>query len=175
MVGERMKLSTKGRYGLRAMIDLAINAKEQTVTLKSIAVRQGISENYLERIIALLKKAGYVKSTRGAQGGYTLCQSTSDISVGDILRALEGDLNPVDCTLTNTELECSAENFCVTKFVWKKISDSINSVVDGISLQDMVNEQLSIQTTFGKMEEEVNEQINLSGSCSDNTNAKRSS
>lgn len=170
-----MKLSTKGRYGLRAMIDLAINAKEQTVSIKSISERQGISENYLERIIALLKKAGYVKSTRGAQGGYTLNQTTADISVGDILRALEGDLNPVDCTLTNDDLECSAENFCVTKFVWKKISDSINSVVDGISLQDMVDEQLSIQNTYGIVEEESDEQTNLSGSCSNNTNAKRSS
>ena len=157
------------------MIDLAINAEGQAISIKSISERQGISENYLERIIALLKKAGYVKSTRGAQGGYTLCQNSTDISVGDILRALEGDLNPVDCTLTNDDLECSAENFCVTKFVWKKISDSINDVVDGISLQDMVNEQLSIQNTFGKVEEEVNEQTHLSGSCSDNTNAKRSS
>ena len=170
-----MKLSTKGRYGLRAMIDLAINAKEQTVSIKSISERQGISENYLERIIALLKKAGYVKSTRGAQGGYTLNSSTQEISVGDILRALEGDLNPVDCTLTNDDVECSAENFCVTKFVWKKISDSINDVVDGISLQDMVDEQLSIQNTYGNVEEESDEQTHLSGSCGNNTNAKRSS
>ena len=174
MAGEKMKLSTKGRYGLRAMIDLAINADGQAISIKSISERQSISENYLERIIALLKKAGYVQSTRGAQGGYTLCQETRDISVGDILRALEGDLNPVDCTLTNDNLECSAENFCVTKFVWKKISDSINNVVDGISLQDMVDEQLSIQNTYGKVEEEVNEQAHLSGSCSDNTNGKRS-
>jgi len=151
-----MKLSTKGRYGLRAMVDLAINATDQKVTIKSISERQGISENYLERIIALLKKAGYVTSSRGAQGGYILSREPLDISVGDILRALEGDLNPVDCTLTNHDKECSQKNLCVTKFVWKRISDSINQAVDSISLQDMVNEQLDIQNKYGVTEEKVN-------------------
>lgn len=169
-----MKLSTKGRYGLRAMIDLAIHGENQRVSIKSISDRQKISENYLERLIALLKKAGYVSSSRGAQGGYSLKVPATDISVGDILRALEGDLNPVDCTLTNDDLECSAENLCVTKFVWKKISDSINEVVDSISLQDMVDEQMSIQNKYGNVEEKEHVQSNLSGSCSNNTNAKRS-
>lgn len=139
-----MKLSTKGRYGLRAMIDLAIHSKENQVSIKSISERQEISENYLERIIALLKKAGYVKSTRGAQGGYMLTKKPDQISVGNILRALEGDLNPVDCSLTNDDKVCSESSLCVTKFVWKRISDSINDVVDNISLQDLVNEQLEI-------------------------------
>ena len=151
-----MKLSTKGRYGLRAMVDLAINATDQKVTIKSISERQGISENYLERIIALLKKAGYVTSSRGAQGGYILSRAPLDISVGDILRALEGNLNPVDCTLINHDKECSQKNLCVTKFVWKRISDSINQAVDSISLQDMVNEQLDIQNKYGVTEEKVN-------------------
>ena len=139
-----MKLSTKGRYGLRAMIDLAIHSKENQVSIKSISERQEISENYLERIIALLKKAGYVKSTRGAQGGYTLTKKPDQISVGNILRALEGDLNPVDCSLINDDKVCSESGLCVTKFVWKRISDSINDVVDNISLQDLVNEQIEI-------------------------------
>ncbi|PKM66148.1 MAG: AsnC family transcriptional regulator [Firmicutes bacterium HGW-Firmicutes-2] len=139
-----MKLSTKGRYGLRAMIDLAIHSKENQVSIKSISERQEISENYLERIIALLKKAGYVKSTRGAQGGYMLTKKPDQISVGNILRALEGDLNPVDCSLTNDDKVCSESSLCVTKFVWKRISDSINDVVDNISLQDLVNEQIEI-------------------------------
>ncbi|MDF1616254.1 RrF2 family transcriptional regulator [Petrocella sp. FN5] len=139
-----MKLSTKGRYGLRAMIDLAIHSKENQVSIKSISERQEISENYLERIIALLKKAGYVKSTRGAQGGYMLTKKPDQISVGNILRALEGDLNPVDCSLINDEKVCSESGLCVTKFVWKRISDSINDVVDNISLQDLVNEQVEI-------------------------------
>lgn len=144
-----MKLSTKGRYGLRAMIDLAMNSGDQKVSIKSISERQEISENYLERIIAVLKKAGYVSSSRGAQGGYSLAVPTTEISVGDILRALEGDLNPVDCSLTNDDKQCSESDFCVTKFVWKRISDSINDVVNNITLQDMVDEQLSIKAAYG--------------------------
>lgn len=140
-----MKLSTKGRYGLRAMIDVAIHSKEHKVSIKSISERQGISENYLERIIAMLKKGGYVKSTRGSRGGYVLTAKAEDISVGDILRALEGDLSPVDCTLTNKDKVCLEADSCVTKIVWKRISDSINEVVNNISLQELVEEQLSIE------------------------------
>lgn len=135
-----MKLSTKGRYGLSAMVDLAMHEKEGRISIKSISERQNISMNYLEQIIAMLKKEGFVKSSRGAQGGYALSRSPDRISVGDILRALEGDLNPVDCILVNEEKECEASDSCVTKFVWKKISDSINDVVDHITLEDILRE-----------------------------------
>lgn len=135
-----MKLSTKGRYGLRAMVDLVVNSKETNISLKSISKRQGISMNYLEQIISVLKKSGYVKSVRGAKGGYSLAKSPKDISVGDILRALEGNLNPVDCALVNEEKQCDEADCCITKIVWKKISDSINDVVNNISLQDLVDD-----------------------------------
>jgi Rrf2 family protein len=135
-----MKLSTKGRYGLRAMIDLVVNSEETNISLKSISKRQGISMNYLEQIISVLKKSGYVKSVRGAKGGYSLAKSPEDISVGDILRALEGNLNPVDCALVNEDKQCAEADYCVTKIVWKKISDSINDVVNNISLQDLVDD-----------------------------------
>lgn len=134
-----MKLSTKGRYGLRAMVDLVLNSKEENISLKSISERQNISMNYLEQIISVLKKSGYVKSTRGARGGYYLAKSPEDISVGDILRALEGNLNPVDCALVNENKQCDDVDCCITKVVWKKISDSINEVVNNISLQDLVD------------------------------------
>lgn len=134
-----MKLSTKGRYGLRAMVDLVLNSKEENLSLKSISKRQNISMNYLEQIISVLKKSGYVKSTRGARGGYSLAKSPDDISVGDILRALEGNLNPVDCALVNENKQCDDVDCCITKVVWKKISDSINDVVNNISLQDLVD------------------------------------
>ncbi|MCT4685952.1 RrF2 family transcriptional regulator [Vallitalea sp.] len=134
-----MKLSTRGRYGLRAMVDLVVNSKETNISLKSISQRQGISMNYLEQIISVLKKSGYVKSVRGAKGGYSLAKSPKDISVGDILRALEGDLNPVDCALVNEEKQCDEADCCITKVVWKKISDSINDVVNNISLQDLID------------------------------------
>ncbi len=134
-----MKLSTKGRYGLRAMVDLVLNSEEENLSLKSISKRQNISMNYLEQIISVLKKSGYVKSTRGARGGYSLAKSPDDISVGDILRALEGNLNPVDCALVNENKQCDDVDCCITKVVWKKISDSINDVVNNISLQDLVD------------------------------------
>lgn len=134
-----MKLSTRGRYGLKAMLDLAIN-QEGYIPLKQIAERQSISENYLEQLMALLKKTKMVKSTRGAQGGYSLIKSPDEISVGDILRALEGDLAPVDCVLINEDTKCDEKDYCVTKYVWKKVADSINDVVDNITLQDLVND-----------------------------------
>ena len=92
-----MKLSTKGRYGLRALIDLAVYSEDETVSIASIAARQNISESYLEQLIAKLRKAGLVTSIRGAGGGYKLAKPAEDISVGDILRALEGSLDPVEC------------------------------------------------------------------------------
>ena len=137
-----MKLSTKGRYGLRAIVDLAMNSKEEAVALSSIAERQNISISYLEQLIAKLRKAGLVNSIRGAQGGYVLAKDPKEISIGDILRALEGNLNPVDCSEIEegAETECSGKDLCVTKYVWKKISDSINQTVDNISLYELVQE-----------------------------------
>jgi len=139
-----MRLSTKGRYGLRAMLDLGLNSESYAVSIKSISERQGISENYLEQIIATLKKSGYVKATRGPKGGYSLMKEPIKISVGDILRVLEGDLNPVDCSIVNDKKPCDDLDLCVTKFVWQKISESINQVVDNISLADLIEEQHKI-------------------------------
>jgi Rrf2 family protein len=147
-----MKVSTKGRYGLRAMIDLAIYAKDKKVSIKSISQRQGISENYLEQIIAVLKKNGFVQSTRGAQGGYSLKLNPENISVGDILRALEGDLNPVDCVTVNEDKICEEANMCATKFLWKKISDSINDVVNQVKLKELVDEQIRIDDMISREE-----------------------
>ena len=135
-----MKLSTKGRYGLKAMLDLAIHNSEGQVVLKSIAERQGISENYLEQLFAVLKKARLVKSLRGSQGGYILGTSADKISVGDILRALEGSMAPVECVAEDHPASCIRYDFCVTKDIWKKIRDSINTVVDSTTLESLVEE-----------------------------------
>lgn len=141
-----MKLSTKGRYGLRAVLDLALNSENETVALSSIAERQSISISYLEQLIAKLKKAGIVNSIRGAQGGYVLAKPSDQISVGDILRALEGDLNPVDCAeVIGGEATCSGSDLCVTKYVWKRISDSINQTVDEIKLSELVAESKEVR------------------------------
>lgn len=139
-----MKLSTKGRYGLRAMIDLARYSETAPVSISSIAARQNISERYLEQLVALLKKAGLVKSIRGASGGYILAKDMSEISVGDVLRALEGDLEPVKCGALDPEGGCSASGGCVTKYVWQKINDSITKTVDEIKIDELVRESIEI-------------------------------
>ena len=141
-----MKLTTRGRYGLRAVLDLAVNTENEAVSLSEIAERQGISMNYLEQLIAKLKKSGIVQGIRGAQGGYVLAMPPEEISVGDILRALEGDLIPVDCAELNSgDTPCINSDTCVTKYVWKRISDSINEAVDGIMLSELVDESRKIQ------------------------------
>ena len=145
-----MKLTTKGRYGLRAVIDLAVYAKDEPVSLAAVAERQNISISYLEQLIAKLKKAEIVQSTRGAQGGYTLAKSPEEISVGAILRALEGNLNPVDCVETNGESPCASSDFCVTKYVWKRISDSINDTVDAIFLSELIAESERVKQRAGE-------------------------
>lgn len=139
-----MKLSTKGRYGLRAIIDLAMNATEGPVPISSIAERQSLSESYLEQLMAKLKKAGLVTSIRGAQGGYFLAKPSSEISVGDILRALEGDINPVECVglTADGKLKCRNSSLCVSKYVWKRINDSITETVDAIMLDALLAESL---------------------------------
>lgn len=137
-----MKVSTKGRYALRLMLDLALNNTGEYITIKSIAARQEISEKYLEQIISLLNRAGYVKSIRGAQGGYRLAKDPSEYTVGMILRLTEGDLVPTDC-LDEDSSECKRTNHCVTREVWQELYEAICSVVDKITLQDLVNRQLS--------------------------------
>ncbi len=142
-----MKLSTKGRYGLRAVLDLAMNEKNEAVALSGIAERQDISMSYLEQLIAKLKKAGIVNSIRGAQGGYVLAKKPEEISVGDILRALEGDLNPVDCAeIMGSGVSCAGSDLCVTKYVWMRISDSINNTVDTMKLSELMEESEKIQS-----------------------------
>ena len=155
-----MKLSTKGRYGLRAVLDLAMNSsKDNAIALSAVAERQKISISYLEQLIAKLKKAGIVNSIRGAQGGYILAKAPEEISVGEVLRALEGNLNPVDCSELEGNNQCSGSDLCVTKFVWKRISDSINSAVDELMLSELVEEGERLNKVNGKQEQ--NGKINL--------------
>jgi Rrf2 family cysteine metabolism transcriptional repressor len=135
-----MKLSTKGRYGVKSMLDLALHNGEGPIALKSIAERQEISENYLEQLFATLKKAGYVNSIRGAQGGYILAHRPQNITIGAILRALEGSLAPVDCVVEDEPNKCLKSDRCVTKMVWEKIRDKVNEAVDSITLADLVDE-----------------------------------
>ena len=151
--GETLKITTKGRYGLRALIDLAQYSEIEPVSISSIATRQGISERYLEQLMTLLKKAQLVKSIRGAGGGYVLAKDMNEISVGDVLRALEGSLEPVECAAFSGQDSCEAAGGCVTKYVWQCINESINRTVDEISLKQLVeeskNKSSSVQMTCG--------------------------
>lgn len=141
--GIDMKISTKGRYALRLMLDLALNNTGEYITIKTIAARQEISEKYLEQIISVLNRAGYVKSVRGAQGGYRLAKEPLEYTVGMILRLTEGSLVPVDC-LEDEGSDCMRGNGCVTREVWMELYEAIKSVVDRITLQDLVDRQLKM-------------------------------
>ena len=142
-----MKISTKGRYGLRVMVDLAIYGKDHYVSLNDISLRQEISVKYLEQIISILNKAGYVRSVRGAQGGYMLKMEPQNYTVGMILRQTEGSLAPVAC-IEDDEIVCDRQQQCVTSIVYKKINDAISGVVDNITLQDLVDWQNEKNGTY---------------------------
>ncbi|HPT86822.1 MAG TPA: Rrf2 family transcriptional regulator [Bacillota bacterium] len=133
-----MKISTRGRYGLRAMLDLAVFSRGEHVALNAIAERQNISENYLEQVFSILRKAGLVRSVKGAQGGYTLAMEPAQVTVGMILRALEGELAVVDEENSGEGVE-SAMLSCLQSNVWDPINASMNQVADSISLQDLVD------------------------------------
>lgn len=129
-----MKISTRGRYALRVMIDLAINGKENYISLKDIANRQEISMKYLEQIVSILSKAGLVDTLRGNNGGYKLNRKPCEYRVGDILRVAEGDLTPVYCV----HEECSRKKNCKTYSFWKGLDQVISDYVDSKTLEDLI-------------------------------------
>lgn len=140
-----MKLSTRAIYGLRALIDLGLYSEKEAVSIQSIATRQGISVGYLEQLMALLKKAGFVQSSRGACGGYRLGRPAEEISVGDILRVLEGGLEAVSCPGNEGEGLCHGEDLCVAKYVWKRINEGITQAVDHMVLSELIDESRKVR------------------------------
>lgn len=134
-----MKISTKGRYALRMMLEFALHP-DCCTKINQVAERQQISEKYLEQIVTILSKAGYVKSMRGAQGGYRLARAPEEYTVGMILRLTEGSLAPVAC-LEDPDNPCERAKICVTLDVWKQLEEAINQVVDHVTLADLVEEQ----------------------------------
>ena len=134
-----MRISTKGRYALRIMLDLAINNDGNYTPLKDIAKRQDLTVKYLEQIISLLNKAGYLQSLRGNNGGYRLTKPTNEYIVGDILRITEGELVPVAC-LKDSVNSCSRCNECMTLPFWQGLDDVINNYVDSVTIQDLIDQ-----------------------------------
>ena len=137
-----MKLSTKGRYGVRAMVDLAASYGGAPVSIKSISKRENLSEYYLEQLFSPLRRANIIRSIRGAQGGYVLCKPPNEITVGDIMTILEGPIEIADCI---DGVECESSDFCATKAVWEKIKNSIDSVMDSITLQDIIDDHKAMK------------------------------
>ena len=135
-----MKISTKGRYALRLMIDLAQHDAGGYIPLRDISRRQEISAKYLEQIVEQLSRAGFVTSTRGAQGGYQLARHPSEYTVGDILRITEGSLAPVAC-LEHEPIDCARANECITLDFWRGLYDVINQYVDSVTLEELVSNE----------------------------------
>lgn len=142
-----MKLSTKGKYGVKALFELAMHQGAGPVSLKAIAERQGLSEHYLEQLAAPLRKAGVINAVRGAQGGYLLARPANQITVGDVIRVLEGPVGFTDCsTEGETDPTCAAN--CPVHGVWERVTQQIIAVIDSITLQDLVDQAQAEQQNF---------------------------
>lgn len=135
-----MKLSTKGRYGLTIMIDLAINYGNGPLSLKSIAEKHQLSDHYLEQLVSPIRNAGLVRSVRGAYGGYILTKSPEEINAADIIRILEGPIGPVECIAETNPVKCDKYDNCVKKNLWIKMRDSIIEILEGTSLADLARD-----------------------------------
>lgn len=142
-----MKISTKGRYALRLMLDIAVYGADKNVSIRDTAKRQNISVKYLEQIVSMLVRVGYLKSIRGAQGGYRLSKKPADYTVGDILRITEGSLAPVAC-LEDEVNQCPRVEQCPIVSVWEGLYNTINNYVDSITLEDMINENMKENSSF---------------------------
>ena len=140
-----MKISTKGRYALRMMIDLAEHQEDGFIALKDISERQNISKKYLEQIIAIMNKPDILRANRGSQGGYRLAKEPKNYTVGEILRLTEGSLSPVDC-VDQSPIECPRSEECPTLPVWRQLSKIINEYLDSVTLQDLVDNHMSEMT-----------------------------
>lgn len=137
-----MKLSTKGRYGVKAMVDLAIHYGEEPMSIKCISERQNISEYYLEQLFSPLRKANLIKSIRGAQGGYVLSRSPKDITIAEIMEVLEGPIEISNCL---DDKSCNNVDCCATRLLWAKIKNSIDSVTQSTTLQDILDDYKNIE------------------------------
>lgn len=143
-----MKISTKGRYALRLMLDLALNGNDEFVALKDIAERQSISKKYLEQIVPLLNKSGLLRTNRGYQGGYMLARPAKDYTVGEILRITEGSLAPVACL--DTEINyCERQNECITLPLWNGLYKAVTDYLDSVTLQDLLLESGMLKAESG--------------------------
>jgi Rrf2 family cysteine metabolism transcriptional repressor len=141
-----LRFSTRARYGLRAMLDLALHYNpSEPIPLVQVAERQGISEGYLEQMMSFLRKGGLVRSVRGALGGYILAREPVNITVGEIIRCLEGPLSPTGCVSEDNPEQCLRSDTCVTRGLWERVRESVAEVLDGTTLEDLCQQTKKIQ------------------------------
>lgn len=143
-----MKVSTKGRYALRIMVDLAMHDPKELVPLKDIAANQEITLKYMEQIISPLSKAGLVQSLRGSNGGYRLSRKPEEYTCGEILRVLEGSLAPTTCLQHGKQVDCPRADRCSTIDFWRGLNKVVNDYVDSVTLEDLVNRELESVDNF---------------------------
>jgi Rrf2 family protein len=153
-----MKVSTKSRYGVAAMVDIAQQFGKGPVALRSVAQRQQVSEHYLEQLMSPLRNAGFVRSVRGAQGGYVLAKDPTSITVGDIVRAMEGPIAPVDCLLAEKGRDnpyCDKTKDCIRRNIWLKMGESITEALDSISLASLCADAQQVKDDKERGEQEL--------------------
>lgn len=142
-----MKISTKGRYALRMLIDLASNHEDGYISLKDIAERQDISKKYLEQIVPMLNKSGILRTNRGNKGGYMLAKAPNELTVGDVLRATEGNLAPVSC-LEYEPNTCPRREDCATLYIWEGLYKAVNEYLDNITIQDIIDRAINLNGDY---------------------------
>ncbi len=146
-----MRFSTRSRYGLRAMLELALNYdRKEPTPLFQIAEKQLISEGYLEHMMTVLRKGGLVRSVRGAQGGYLLMREPAGITAGEIVRCLEGPLGPTGCVSEEDPENCARAEFCVTRQLWERVREATASVLDSVSLADLCGQAEALRRSGEK-------------------------
>jgi len=153
-----MKVSTKSRYGVAAMVDIAQHIGQGPVALRSVAERQQVSEHYLEQLMSNLRNAGFVRSVRGAQGGYVLAKDPMSITAGDIVRAMEGPIAPVDCLLAEKGQNnpyCNKTTDCIRRNIWLKMGESITEALDSISLASLCADAQQVKEDKERGEQEL--------------------
>ena len=142
-----MKISTKGRYALRMLIDLASNSEDGFISLKDIAERQGISKKYLEQIVPMLNKSGILRTNRGNKGGYMLAKAPNELTVGDVLRSTEGNLAPVAC-LEYEPNNCPRKDECATLYIWEGLYKVVNDYLNTITIQDIIDRAINLNGDY---------------------------
>ena len=142
-----MKISTKGRYALRMLIDLASNSEDGFISLKDIAERQGISKKYLEQIVPMLNKSGILRTNRGNKSGYMLAKAPNELTVGDLLRSTEGNLAPVAC-LEYEPNNCPRKDECATLYIWEGLYKVVNDYLNNITIQDIIDRAINLNGDY---------------------------